>query len=617
MSKRQEEDRKQSEKEKRAAEDQNRKETETRRKETERKLKEQMKVQKQEEKKRKAEEQAQVEFERKKKQDEERLGKELEDKRKAQRGSLEKSAPSESDKKGAVEGIVYPRTGRPVPPNWKIIERYPISSAFVYATIAEDPTGANRIYSIDEVPLTESEAEIYTYLLNALENELTVPRTRVNPQEYFEQQARKIAAKYSFNVPELPWAKILYFTERDIVGFGELDGIMNDPGIEDVSVDGVNKPVFVYHSKYERLPTNITYESAEDISEMIGRFAHISGKHVSTAFPIVQGTLPGGHRMIATYMREVSPHGGTLNVRKFRKDPITIIDMLNLGVLDHRLAAYTWLLMENKAVAMVVGATGSGKTTLLNALLTLTRTNSKIITIEEVQELNIAHPNWTPFVSREKYGVTEEGPGEVGLFDLVKAAMRMRPDIITVGEVRGEEAYVLFQAISTGHGGLCTLHADDTESAIQRLISRPMDVPSSFINFMDLVFTVRRVVLPTPAGGTRAVRRIISVDEVNGVGAYIRIFSWEPVTDTQTASPFKSSRKLQKLAVDLGESLEQVEEEINRRSSVLKWMQGKGVRNFREITPLFEAYVKNPHETYQRAVREMGVSERLPPTEMR
>ncbi|QQG49296.1 MAG: Flp pilus assembly complex ATPase component TadA [archaeon] len=585
------------------------KEQERARKEAERKLKAEMEATRREERERRDQERAQAKQTKRESAEDERAIEEAE--KQSKRTVAQSGKPgllSVFERKPVASEIMRPRTGRPVPPNWKVIERYPIYSAFVYATIAQDPTGNNTVYFLDEVPLSDSEAQTYTYLMKALENELTIPRTQVNPSEYFDLQARKIASKYSIEIPKLPWSKILYFAERDIVGFGDLDGLLRDANIEDISVDGIDKPVFIYHNKYERIPTNVVFEDAESMTDLIGRFAHISGRHVSTAYPIVQGTLPGGHRMIATYMTEVSPSGGTLNIRRFREDPITIIDMLKLGVLDFNLAAYTWLLMENKAVAMVVGATGSGKTTLLNALLTMTRTNAKIITIEEVQELNLAHPNWSPLVSREKYGVTEEGPGEIGLFELVKAAMRMRPDIIVVGEVRGEEAYVLFQAISTGHGGFCTLHADEAASAIQRLTSKPMDVPDSFISFLDLVYTVRRVVLPTPDGGTIAARRIISVDEVGGVGDYTRMFNWDPTTDTQTAAPFKNSRKLQKLAADLGKSMGDVEEEIRRRSVVLKWMRSKDIRNFRETTPLFESYVKNPNETYQRAVRELGAT---------
>jgi flagellar protein FlaI len=369
----------------------------------------------------------------------------------------------------------HPSTGKRRPSGFVTLERYPLNLPFSFADISEAPGSRSKVYFLDEVSLSDPEIEVYHYMLEAMENELTIARKKVDPKSYFESQAKRVALKYSLKMPKLSWTKILYYAERDIVGFGVLDGLMRDPNIEDISVDGIQRPVLIYHRKFERIPTNVVFEDETVLNDLIARFAHIAGKHISVAFPIMQGILPGGHRVMATFRKEVSPRGGTMSIRKFREDPITIIDMLNLGVLDQTAAAYIWLLMENRSTAIVVGATGAGKTTMLNALLTLTPTNSKIITIEEVQEVNLTHQGWTALVSREAYGVTEEGPKGVNLFDLVKAAMRMRPDILVVGEVRGEEAYVLFQAISTGHGGLCTLHADDTPSAIQRLVSKPMD----------------------------------------------------------------------------------------------------------------------------------------------
>ena len=203
-----------------------------------------------------------------------------------------------------------------------------------------------------------------------------------------------------------------------------------------------------------------------------------------------------------TDSRQLSGRKFHLRARLLRSEnseriPFTIIDLINSGVLDYNIAAYAWLLIENRFTAVVVGATASGKTTFLNALLSMVNPNSKIVTIEEVQEINIHHVNWAALVSRLSYGLSETNIGEVTLFNLVKTAMRMRPDIMVVGEVRGEEAYALFQAISTGHGGLATLHAEDAASAIQRLTSKPMDVAPSYISFLDLIFSVRRVAIQT------------------------------------------------------------------------------------------------------------------------
>ncbi|QQG49308.1 MAG: type II/IV secretion system ATPase subunit [archaeon] len=506
--------------------------------------------------------------------------------------------------------IRFPMTGTRIPPSWRVIDRYPVNSPFAFAEISESPLGAKK-YFLDEVPLSKAEAGIYSYILDTLEAELTVPRSEVNPRQYFSDQARRIVLKYSIRVPATSWSKIIYFAERDLVGFGVLDGPLKDPNIEDISLDGSGKPIFIYHKGHETLETNITIPNDDELDNIVTRLSHMAGKHVSTAFPIVQGTLPGRHRLIATFRREVSPQGSSATIRKFREDPLTIIDMLNLNLLDYKIAAYTWLLMQNRSTAIVVGATGAGKTTLLNAILTLTRLNTKLVTIEEVQEINVPHQNWTPLVSRESYAATEERAGEVDLFELVKAAMRMRPDILVVGEVRGQEAYVLFQAISTGHGGLCTLHADDETSAVQRLLSAPMNVPAAFLPFLDIIFVVRRISMPTPTGGFKSIRRIVSVDEIVSDKVYEKIFKWDARTDTFKGANLEKSPRIQRLARDGGFEPGQLVEEINRRSIVLKWIQQKGIRNFKEVSPILDYYVSRPEETYQRALNEvkaMGIA---------
>ena len=529
-------------------------------------------------------------------------------------GKKDASTPGSKPAKATTR---YPFVGAPLSPSWKVVDKYPLNAPFAYAVIAEDPGSGTRKYFVDEVVLSPREASIYTYLLDTLESELSVPRSEIDPRAYFLEQAKRLVKKYSIKASQLSWPKINYFAERDLVGFGIIDGVMRDTQIEDITVDGVGKPLFIFHRRYDNIETNMNFLHDEELDNVIARLAHMAGKHVSTAFPIVQGTLPGRHRLAATYRREISPYGGTLTIRKFREDPLTIIDMMNMNVIDQNLAAYVWLLMENRATAIVCGSTGSGKTTLLNALLTLTRMNSKIVTIEEVQEINIAHQNWSALVSRESYGTGDDNSGEVGLFQLVKATMRMRPDILVVGEVRGEEAYVLFQAISTGHGGLCTLHADDVTSAVQRLTSKPMDVPPSFIPFLDLVFTVRRIAVPIPGGGFKTMRRVLSVDEVVSVGNYVRMFKWDPGSDKQLASPMKTSVKLARLARDTGTTVPDLMTEIERRSIVLRWAQQREIRNFRELSLVFEEYRAHSNEIFERAREDLGKAGLVMQAEMR
>ncbi len=494
-----------------------------------------------------------------------------------------------------VEG---PMVGKIMPKNFEVLERYALTPPFAYAVIAEDTSLKLPYYFIDELELTQNEKVLYNNIISVLQTELKAPRDDVDPKKYFAEQARIIADRYKLTQQksvQVSWAKILYYAERDLVGFGGIDALMRDPNIEDVSVDGAGKGVFVFHRRYESIETNLTFTNEQRLDDMIVRLVHMSGKHVSTAFPIVDATLPGGHRLAATFRREVSPQGSTMTIRKFRKNPITIIDLINFGVLDYTIAAYAWLLIENRFTAVVVGATASGKTTFLNALLSMINPNSKIVTIEEVQEVNIHHVNWAPLISRLSYGLSENSVGEVTLFNLVKAAMRMRPDIMVVGEVRGEEAYALFQAISTGHGGLATLHAEDAGSAIQRLTSKPMDVAPSYLSFLDLTFSVRRVAIPDPAnpGNPRIVRRVISVDEIIDSTKWVQSFVWDPSKD-KFYQYLDKSVKLRKLAKDYGKSMSDIMKEIANRIQVLQWLRSRNIRNYIEISTVFSQYHADP-----------------------
>jgi flagellar protein FlaI len=495
----------------------------------------------------------------------------------------------------AAPAAQVPISSRPVLGEVTVLEKYPLNEPYVQAVVAEEPARKAYLYLVDELKLNDSEIRIYSDIMNVLHVELKVPRSQIDPKAYFAEHARSVVARYRMRLGRLAnvsWAKILYYAERDMVGFGPIDPLMRDPNIEDISVDGVGRPVFVWHRRYESLETNLSFDTDEDLNDLITRLVHLSGKHISTAYPVVDATLPGRHRLAATYRREVSPQGSTLTIRKFRDDPITVVDMLGFGTLDHTVAAYAWLLMESRASTVVVGATAAGKTTMLNSLLTMVRPGSKIVTIEEVQEINIPHQNWIPLVARPSYGLGSERIGEVNLYDLVKASLRMRPDELVVGEVRGEEAYVLFQAISTGHGGMCSLHADDVRSAMQRLTSKPMDVAESYIPFLDVVFTIRRVAVKSGQVG----RRVMSVDEVIRLNEYFTAFEWDPLEDAFSQRNLRNSVKLRKLARDRGLSVDDVLEELERRIVVLKWLEKKGLRNYRDLGAIFDYYHHRPSE---------------------
>ncbi len=494
-----------------------------------------------------------------------------------------------------------------------MVEHYPILDPFASVTIAKDELDM-PVYIINEPVLTDEEVHAYSRLIGILQYELQLPYdSNVDPREYFIEHAKKIITKYALSMgitPNLTWNKVYYYISRDMIGFGPLDVMMNDTNIEDISIDGVNKWVYVWHKKYENIRTNLIFRSEMELDDTIVRLVHIAGKHISTAYPIVDATLPGKHRLVATFRREVTPHGSSLTIRKFREDPFTVIDLLNFKTLSPEIAAYIWLLMEHKISAITVGATAAGKTTLLNSIISMIRPTAKIVTIEEVHEINIYHPNWVPLVSRLGYGIGSEKVGEVTLFDLVKASMRMRPDFLIVGEVRGEEAYVLFQAISTGHGGLCTLHADDVNSAIQRLVSKPMNVAPVQIKFLDLILTIRNTFITEDSKKAVRRRRVIAVHEVVDYNNYNKIFEWDPVNDTHVlaCNTLKNSEKLKVISRDTGRSIDELIEDIKSREMVLRWLQQKNIRNFKQVGRIFEQYYEKKGDIYARIISEIKSS---------
>jgi flagellar protein FlaI len=324
----------------------------------------------------------------------------------------------------------------------------------------------------------------------------------------------------------------------------------------------------------------------------------MAGKHVSSAFPIVDASLPGKHRLAVAYRREITPFGTAFTIRKFRDDPYSIIDLINIGTFTEEMAAYLWICLENRASVMVLGGTAAGKTTALNALGCLIRPGSKIMTIEETAELNLSHENWVSLIARQSYGLGGSTVGEVALFDLVKTCMRHRPDLMIVGEVRGQEAYVLFQALATGHGGMCTMHAENVQSAVKRLTQKPMDISPAYIPLMNIVMSVQRVHM-VKNGEKKAFRRILSVNEIIDYEKYVNPFKWDPIKDQQIID-LNCSFQLTSISERLGIELEDLVSEMYRRSDVLRWMREQKIRSYKEVASIIAEYYARPKEFYQK-----------------
>ena len=491
-----------------------------------------------------------------------------------------------------------------LPKGIKIIDKYPLYEPFAQVAIVQDPqTGENK-YILDELQLDPMERGIYTRILEILLAEIQSPKEEIaDPRKFFAQEAKKVVDKYRISLgwlPDVSWYKILYHAERDLVGFGKIDPLMRDPNIEDISCDGVQKPVYIWHRNFESIETNLQFESDEDLDNLVVKLVHMAGKHVSSAFPIVDASLPGKHRLAVAYRREITPFGTAFTIRKFRDDPYSIIDLINIGTFNEEMAAYLWVCLENRASIMVLGGTAAGKTTALNALGCLIKPGSKIMTIEETAELNLSHENWVSLIARQSYGLGGNNVGEVALFDLVKTCMRHRPDLMIVGEVRGQEAYVLFQALATGHGGMCTMHAENVQSAVRRLTQKPMDISPAYIPLMNIVMSVQRVHL-VKNGEKKAYRRILSVNEIVDSEKFVESFKWDPIKDKQIID-LEGSFLLTNFSERLGITRDKLIEEMNRRTEVLRWMRKGNIRSYKEVALIIAEYYARPKEFYKKII---------------
>jgi len=487
-----------------------------------------------------------------------------------------------------------------LPPGETLMDFYEVMPPFAYAAITRDRRTGRTMYRVVEPPLTQGERavveEVKKLLLESQKPALEELRRR-GVDEVLRERVLVTIKKFKLPVPEDAVDKIFYYVRRDMLGYGKLDVLVRDPSVEDISCDGVGVPVYVWHSRYESLPTSVVFESPEELESVLIRLAHRAGKHISVANPIVEGALPEGYRLHAA-LSEVSRRGGTFTIRKFREIPFSIIDLIRLGTVPLELAAYLWLVVESKKSLMVVGATASGKTTTLNAIATFIRPEAKIVTIEETPELNLPHENWVPLVARPS---TDPWARSVDLFDLLKSALRMRPDYIIVGEVRGEEAFTLFQAIATGHAGMCTMHAENVDYAVKRLISEPMNVPEFLVPLMNVFITIKRLSV-----GERVVRRAVEVREaLAGKGG----FEWHTLFRYNSAEDrlerVAESKMLEEIARERFLPVGELEEELDRRRSVLQFLLERGIADFVRVSRVVRDYAVRPLAVYTAIERGM------------
>ena len=488
-----------------------------------------------------------------------------------------------------------------IPNGYELIKNYPLNPPFSYANILYNKEKSSYLYFIDELRLNHEEKEIFDNLYHIIEQSLdSHENIKANPdfEKYLEEVIKENERVFS-DKSTVGMEKVKYYLKKEIIGFGLIDPLMHDVNIEDISCSGVGKPIYIWHRNYDSIPTSIEFVLEETLNNFVSRIVFRAGKHVSSAFPISDLALQGNHRISVLYQKEVTPKGTSFTIRKFKEDPYTIIDLIDFGTIDLRVAAYLWLLVEAKQSFIIIGPTGSGKTTILNVIAGLVHPGYKIFSVEDVAEININHENWFTLVSRSGFGLS--GEGEIGLYELIKAGVRHRPDYFVVGEIRGSEAYVMFQAMATGHGGLCTMHADSLESALKRLQQKPMDIPPAYLSLMNCAVVVKRVREKTLGQNSR---RVITISEIANANSSHNAFSWNPKTD-YFEDNLKDSQLLQKMSESSGIDLDDILKDHKKRVSILKWMLEHNIRNYKAVSEMIGKYYKDP----QSLLREINLGE--------
>ena len=379
---------------------------------------------------------------------------------------------------------------------------------------------------------------------------------------------------------------------RDKLGLGIIEPIISDPYVEDISCSGVG-PLFVEHKIFGGLKADIRFDSIEELDRYVIKLSEKIGRPVTVREPIVDAILPDGSRVNIVFGSDVSKKGSNFTIRKFNKTPMSILELVEMGTLSYEMLGYLSLMVGTGMNTFVAGETASGKTTLLNAITTLIPPNHKIVSIEDTAELQVPHGNWIREVVR---GNTGSG-SSVTMFDLLKAAMRQRPNEIIIGEIRGEEGAIAFQAMQTGHACMATFHASSVEKLIQRLTGNPINVPKTYIDTLNLIIIMSAVRLPDGRTARRvlSINEIISYDSALNAFNYVEVFRWDHATDKFEFPGYMNAAILEQVvAIRRGlppKDTPKIYDEIQSRATILRKLHETGITDFYEIhTILSQAY---------------------------
>jgi len=478
------------------------------------------------------------------------------------------------------------------------VERYWLKEPFSAASIIYDTRLKEYSYNISEPALSEFEAELLERLYSDLRDILLrsdLSKETTNRSILLRSRCDTLLSIYGIKLDGASRDRIQYYLERNYLGYGKIDALMHDSLIEDISCNGVKIPIFLFHQKYQNIRTNILFNE-EELNSMVVRLAQRGGRHISVAMPIVSATLPNGSRIEATLGREITTRGSSFTIRRFRADPFTPIDILNYNTMSREILAYIWLAIENNRNLLFAGGTASGKTSSLNAVSLFIPQNSKVISIEDTRELTLHHSNWIAGLTRESQ--LQGNSVEIEMYDLLRAALRQRPEYIIVGEVRGKEALTLFQAMNTGHTTYSTMHAGSIQAVVNRLLNEPINIPNMMLTSLNIVCIQELVFIDG-----KKLRRNKSIVEITGVDPRTNnlrineLYRWNSVDDTYET--MGDSVVMADIMARRGWDRNRLDREIDNRSQVLDYLQNNGIRDYRKVTAAINSYCLMPEQVME------------------
>ncbi len=483
----------------------------------------------------------------------------------------------------------------------KLDIKYPLLEPLVFANIKWVPDKKVLRYSVIEPKLTSREKKllekIKADILELIDVELTTLEEEGGAMGYLEKKVKEVLEEEELHLTPKEYVKIVYFIFRDFIGMNEIEPMMHDPYIEDVGCDGANSPLYVVHTRFGSLESNIVYRDMDELNNFVVKLAERCGRYISYAKPLLDGSLPDGSRVQASLAKDVTTKGPTFSIRKFRKFPFSPIELIKMGTASTDIMAYLWLVVQSGISMLVCGGVSTGKTSLLNAITLFIRPESRIVSIEDTRELNLPHENWIPAVSRIGFGVPEASGkryGEVTLFELLKESFRQNPDYVIVGEVRGREAYVMFQGMASGHPSIGTMHAGSVEDVIKRLETPPIELSPSLVESLDLLIVMTRA--KERGEASRRIKEIVEVQSVDidtGRAKTLKSFVWEPANDGFSGD-IAESGLLRKISFEKGMNYDKLKQELSDRKKILEWMLRHDVTKYDNVAEFISLYHKDP-----------------------